>query len=89
MSLTPSAKKRSGGGIFKEVLIKDRKIVEFEMFEPFKSILEGREPCRNKLLEELMPSESLGCASRPSDDRWKTVSEMFVEMMLKVYGFEK
>ncbi len=64
--LDPIRKKEVVRVIFKEILIKDRKIVEFEVFEPFKSFLEGREPCQNKLLEELMPSESLGCASRPS-----------------------
>ena len=67
--LDPIRKKEVVRVIFKEILIKDRKIVEFEVFEPFKSFLEGREPCQNKLLEELMPSESLGCALRPSDAR--------------------
>ena len=64
--LDPIRKKEVVRVIFKEILIKDRRIVSFELFEPFKSYLEGKEPCQNKLLEELMPSESLGCASSPS-----------------------
>lgn len=64
--LDPIRKKEVVRVIFKEILVKDRKIVKFGLFEPFKSFLEGKEPCQKKLLEAVTPSESLGCMSLPS-----------------------
>ena len=64
--LDPIRKKEVVRVIFKEILVKDRKIVKFELYEPFKSFLEGKEPCQKKLLEAATPSESLGCMSLPS-----------------------
>jgi len=64
--LDPIRKKEVVRVIFKEILVKDRKVVKFELYEPFKSFLEGKEPCQKKLLEAATPSESLGCMSLPS-----------------------
>ena len=41
--MDPIRKKEVVRVILKEILIKDRRIVSFELFEPFKSFLEGKE----------------------------------------------
>ncbi len=83
--LDPIRKKEVVRVIFKEILIKDRRIVSFELFEPFKSFLEGKEPCQKKLLEAVIPSESLGCMSLPSADRWVSVYTLLCEILRKLY----
>lgn len=55
--------------VFKEIRVKDRKVVGFELFEPFKSFLEGKNPCQKKFLEEIAVSDPLGCLSQPSAAR--------------------
>lgn len=64
--LDPIRKKEVVRVIFKEILIKDREIIKFELYEPFKSFLEGKEPCQKKLLEVMTESALSGCVSLPS-----------------------
>jgi hypothetical protein len=86
--LDPIRKKEVVRVIFKEILIKDRRIVSFELFEPFKSFLEGKEPCQNKLLEELIPGESLGCVSSPSAGRWAWIRMTVIPKIIMMYAIE-
>jgi len=66
--LDPIRKKEIVRVIFKRVLIQDRKIVELELFEPFKSYFEGKQgnSCQNNQLTEITEKAELGCASSPS-----------------------
>lgn len=86
--LDPIRKKEVVRVIFKEILIKDRCVVKFELYEPFKSFLEGNELCQKKLLEELVQTESLGCVSRPSVDQWNRHLISATHLLAMLYGFE-
>ena len=49
---------------------------------------EGKEPCQKKLLEAVTPSESLGCMSLPSADRWEILGMTLVPNMRTMYGID-
>ena len=73
--------------IFKQVLIKDRQIVELELYEPFKSFFEAKEPCQKNLMEEITEAVPSGCISLPSAARWDQLTRAGIALLGKIYGF--
>ena len=83
--LDPIRKKEVVRVVFKEIRVKDRKIVSFELFEPFKSFLDGKKPCQKKFLEEITVSGPSRCLSQPSAVRWFRYGQRLFRGMEKYF----
>jgi len=71
--------------IFRRINVKDGKIENFELFEPFKSLYEGVEiKCQIQKTKELLTIRESVSTLEPSVDRWLQWREMILGLLHKL-----